>query len=139
MAAKLKNVEAAQAFVQTPLVATGVQTEAASVLATPTGTPVTFTPSADNDLIVIKNSGTVVTVTATCKTPCSMPSVCNVSGATNDAGLHDFVMSCTSTQGELMFKIPYLDHYIDPTTGKISLVCDANMLDHGKLAIVTTT
>ena len=135
MAAKLKNVGAAQAFVQTPLVATGVQTEAASILATPTGTPVTFTPSSDNDLIVIKNAGTVVTVTATCQTPCSMPLAC----LGGDSGMHDFVMSCTSTQGELMFKLPYLDHYIDPDTGLVSLVCDANMLDHGKLAIVTTT
>ena len=127
-----------QPFTQTKLVATGVQQEAASVLAIPTGNPVTFTPSGKNDLIVIKNAGTVVTLKATCQAPCGMPLVCNVSGGTNDAGLHDFVMSCTSVQGELTFVIPYLEHYISPTTGKVSLVPDANMTDHGKLAILTT-
>jgi hypothetical protein len=139
MATKNKvSLEAELPFTQTPLVATGVQQEATSVLNTRVGTPITFTPSGKNDLIVIKNAGSVVTLTATCQAPCGMPLACNVVGGTDDAGMHDFVMSCTSTQGELTFVIPYLEHYVNPTTGKVSLVPDANMTDHGKLAILTT-
>jgi hypothetical protein len=85
-----------------------------------TDTTVYFEPRAGKDFIVIKSDSGTITFTAQCKTPCNMPLACTTSPCT-DAGLHDFVMSVSSAGGVKTFYIPYIEHYIDSTTGLVEL------------------
>ena len=127
-----------QTIVPTPLTATGVSR--ASDIAQPTEATVKYQPSGNKDIIVIGSSSGTVIVTVQAVSPCNMPLACyqgSIAGKPNDHGLHNFVMSVTSTGSyvEEDFVIPYIDHYVDPTTGLISLACDSGMQTNGKIGI----
>lgn len=127
-----------QTIVPTPLTATGVSREAH--IALPQEATVLYEPSGNKDIIVIGSSSGTVIVTVKAISPCNMPLACYQgagAGKPNDHGLHNFVMSVTSTGSyvEEDFVIPYIDHYVDPTTGLIELDCDSGMTTNGKIGI----
>ena len=129
---------ATQTIVPTPMVSTGVAQE--STIASLTGSPVVFAPVGNKCFITIGSASGTVNLVATCVSPCDMPLCCNQgsgAGVPNDAGLHKFVMTVvsTGTYVEKTFVIPYIDHFVDPTTGLITLTPDAGMTSNGKLGI----
>ena len=127
-----------QIIVPTKLVATGIVRE--TFIAQPTQATVVYTPNGNKNIITIGSSSGTVTVTVQAVLPCNMPLACyqgSGAGKPNDHGLHSFIMSVTSSGSyvEEDFVIPYIDHYVDPTTGLISLACDAGMQSNGKIGI----
>jgi len=127
-----------QTIVPTPLTSAGVARE--SYIAQPTEADVVYTPKGNKNIITIGSSSGTVTVTAQAVIPCNMPLACyqgSGAGLPNDHGLHNFVMSVTSSGSyvEEDFVLPYIDHYVDPTTGNVTLVCDAGMQANGKIGI----
>lgn len=81
----------------------------------------TFTPTGNRDIIVVQSVSGTVSATAVCEMACNMPLSCTASPC-NDAGMHDFKMECL-TGVTKTFYIPYIDHYINSTTGKVTLTC----------------
>lgn len=65
----------------------------------------------DRDFIRIVNTGTTMTVTAACHLACDM-------GCTT---AHNFTIVIPATTGDLTFVVPYIDHYVDPDTGLVTL------------------
>jgi hypothetical protein len=80
-----------------------------------------FVPTGNRNFIVISSVTGTVSATAVAKSPCDMPLSCTASPC-NDAGLHNFKMECLTAVTKA-FYIPYIDKYIDSTTGKITLNC----------------
>jgi hypothetical protein len=78
----------------------------------------TYTPERGRDFVVILSSSGTVTVTATCVAPCDMPLSCPSPG---DEGLHAFVMTAAVADGETTYVIPYIEHYINATSGLVTL------------------
>lgn len=133
-----------QTIVPTPMAATGVAQE--SIIAQPTGSTILYAPSGNKDFIVIGSSSGTVTVTVQAVAPCDMPLACyqgTGAGKPNDHGLHNFIMSVTSSGSyvEKTFVIPYIDHYVDPSqldvngNAQVALACDAGMQTNGKIGI----
>ena len=127
-----------QTIVPTKLVATGIARE--TYVAQPSQATVLYTPNGNKNIITIGSSSGTVIVTVQARSPCNMPLACyqgSGAGVPNDHGLHNFVMSVTSSGSyvEEDFVIPYIDHYVDPTTGLISLACDSGMQTNGKIGI----
>jgi hypothetical protein len=86
-----------------------------------TASTATFTPTGNRDLIVIQSVSGTVSATAVATEACNMPLACTASPC-NDAGLHNFKMEVTTGLTKT-FYIPYIDHYIDSDTGKVTLNC----------------
>jgi hypothetical protein len=107
----------AQTITVVPITTTGVAQATTAI----TEATATFTPTGNRDFIVIQSVSGTVSATAVATLACNMPLACTASPC-NDAGMHDFKMEVTTGLTKT-FYIPYMDHYIDSTTGKVTLTC----------------
>jgi len=106
----------------TPLTSVGI----AQALVEPDDTEQFYSAGQNREFIVLASSSGTVTATVTCMAPCNMPDACNVSGGTDDAGMHPFVMSVSSGSSPKTFVIPYIDHYQDPNNSNIITITFSN-------------
>jgi hypothetical protein len=96
---------------RTPIPVTSTGVDVSSVLTTPADT-VTFTAAGNRDFLRITNGGSEMTVTVVCTTDCNI-------GLAKSA--HNFVMTIPAVTGDKIYSIPNIQHYIDVTTGKVTM------------------